>query len=366
MMDSQIKRNILLILNQIISCDKIMAIIDNDSYCLRVYEMIEKKQYDRLSSIIPNILKHKDQVNTDFLKKQNDLSNKLNIKIVTTIDMEYPVKLRNLFQIPPVLYIRNELKNCPSIGIVGTRKSTYYGRNVTEKLVSELIAKGIGIISGMAYGIDYYAHSFCLLNEGYTIGVLGTGLDIVYPSQNRKLYDMILEKGSCLISEFPLNYGPTKYSFLQRNRIISGLSDGIIVIESKERGGALATANFALEQGKDVFSVPGSIFSPQSQGCNNLIKKGAIPVTQGDDILFSIKDIINYNYSEQETKSLENSISNKEKEILELLDQGIVLFDCLMDKLNMDIGNFYNLLFDLEKKGYIRRDAGNKYIRIHS
>ncbi len=170
-----------------------------------------------------------------------------------------------------------------NISIVGSRKYSNYGKDVTKIICSDLCANNINIISGMAKGIDTFAHESCLNNEGYTCAVLGSGLDIVYPKENIKIFNKIVEKG-CVISEFLPGTPPYAYNFPQRNRIISALSDIIIVIEAGEKSGSLITANLALEQGKDVMAVPGSIFSDESKGTNKLIKDGAFPLTCTNDI----------------------------------------------------------------------------------
>ncbi len=359
-----IRRNALIIFNQVISPDKLLSLVNDEEYLCRVYDWVCRSDIGRLGNILPNPGRHKDQLSLDFLHTQLEKAEKNSIRIITCLDDEYPERLKNIYQPPPVVYIRNSLIKSPSLGVVGTRKATPYGKNAVSHIIPGLVSQGVSIISGMAYGIDYYAHRVCLENGGYTAAVLGTGMDIVYPSQNQALYDMIIKQNSCLVSEYPLGYTPTRYSFLQRNRIISGLSDGILVVESKERGGALSTANFALEQGKDVFSIPGSIFSLQSAGCNNLIKQGAVPVTDHEDILFAMRNNINIQEAFKETKKETRSITEEEALVLELMDMGITGFESLMDRLSFDIGYLYNLLFDLERKGYIRREAGNRYLRI--
>lgn len=357
-------KNLLIILNQILTYNKISLFIEDEEYCLRIYEWILKGDYNKLKNIVKDPHKHQKQLSEKFLKLQLESASKNNVRIISIIDKDYPQRLKYLYHPPIVLYTRGEMSlNCV-LGVVGTRNATYYGRNAIRDIMPALVEADIWIASGLAYGIDYYAHKYCLDNEGHTIAVLGTGIDICYPPQNRALFERILQKNSCIISEYPIGYGPTKYSFLQRNRIISGISDAVLVVESKQVGGALSTANFALDQGKDVFCVPGPIFSPQSAGCNNLIKQGAIPVTGAEDILCSLGrgPLNNKEIHEQNKGAI--SITNKESEILQMIDKGIVLFDNINESLDIEIGQLYNLLFDLESKGYIQRQPGNKYIRI--
>jgi len=209
------------------------------------------------------------------------------IKSVNYDEAEYPKKLKNYDDAPFTLFYKGNilpLNEGYNISIVGSRKYSNYGKDVTKIICSDLCANNINIISGMAKGIDTFAHESCLDNESYTCAVLGSGLDIIYPKQNLKIFNKIVEKGA-VISEFVPGTPPYAYNFPQRNRIISALSDIIIVVEAGEKSGSLITANLALEQGKDVMAVPGSIFSYESKGTNKLIKDGAFPLTSANAIL---------------------------------------------------------------------------------
>lgn len=215
--------------------------------------------------------------------------------IIEEINIEnefYPQQLKNIYNPPNKIYIlgNKEILKESGIAIVGARRATEYGKKVAFKFSKELSARGINIISGLALGIDTYAHLGTLQLEckGKTIAVLGSGLDIIYPKQNIGLVKEILKKGGCIISEYPLGTKPEKSHFPQRNRIISGLSKGVLVVEASEKSGALITADFALEQGKDVFAVPGDIGKSTSIGTNSLIKQGAKLVTNYIDILEEI------------------------------------------------------------------------------
>lgn len=176
-----------------------------------------------------------------------------------------------------------------SIAIVGARDASDYGRRISKKLSSDLSKRGVTIISGLAKGIDSCAHEGAYDKIGKTIAVLGCGIDIIYPKENEELYKNIIRSGGLIISEFPLGTKPEKDNFPKRNRLISGLSNGVVVVEAKAKSGALITVDCALEQGKNVFAVPGNIGSIYSEGTNNLIKDGAIPVTSYEDILLHIK-----------------------------------------------------------------------------
>jgi len=212
--------------------------------------------------------------------------------IIEEICMEsedYPEQLRNIYDLPVKLYVlgNKELLKQKSIAIVGSRDATEYGKKVALQFSKELSDCGINIISGLALGIDTCAHLGTLYQDciGKTIAVLGSGLDEIYPKQNIKLAKQIIKSGGCIITEYPLGTKPQKMNFPARNRIVSGISKGIIVIEAKEKSGTLITVDFALEQGRDVFVVPGNINSVNSIGTNQLLKQGAKLVTTYEDIL---------------------------------------------------------------------------------
>lgn len=212
---------------------------------------------------------------------------KYNIGIMTIKDKDYPKNLLHIYDAPAILYYKGdkELLHTNIIAMVGCRECSDYGKEVSIKFSYELAKCGITIISGMAKGIDSYSHIGCIKGGGKTIAVLGNGLDIVYPKENSSLYNEILSTGGLILSEYIIGTKPSKLNFPARNRIISGLGKGIIVVEAKEKSGTLNTVDFALEQGKEVFVVPGSITSANSVGTNELIKQGAKCVTCVEDIL---------------------------------------------------------------------------------
>ena len=207
-------------------------------------------------------------------------------------DKEYPEQLKNIYDPPLKLYVlgNKEILNQKGIAIVGTRKATEYGKKVAFQFAKELCGKGINIISGLAVGIDTYAHMGAIQPKctGKTIAVLGSGLDEIYPKENIDLAKQIIKSGGCIISEYPIGTKPENLNFPQRNRIISGLSEGVLVVEASEKSGSLITADFALEHGREVFAVPGNIYSNVSRGTNNLIKQGAKLVDNYMDIINEI------------------------------------------------------------------------------
>lgn len=206
-------------------------------------------------------------------------------------DSEYPQNLKEIYDPPKSIYVlgNKHLLNKTGIAIVGSRDATQYGKKISSKIAKELSEKGINIISGLAIGIDEYAHIGALQqNKGKTIAVLGSGIDQLYPKQNIELARKIIRSGGCIISEYPIGTKPDKKNFPQRNRIISGISQGILVVEAGEKSGALITAEFGLEQGKEIFAIPGDITKKQSRGCNLLIRDGAKVVLSSQDILDEI------------------------------------------------------------------------------
>ena len=206
--------------------------------------------------------------------------------VLTLEDPAYPPRLREIPDAPPVLYVKGSLTPDDdwSVAVVGTRRATAYGLQVTEKIAGDVAAAGVTIVSGLALGIDTYAHRAALTRGGRTIAVLGSGIDRIYPGENRSLASRIMERGA-LISEFPLGTTPDAMNFPRRNRIVSGLARATLIVEADHKSGAMLTANNALEQGRDVFAVPGNILSPLSAGPNQLIKEGARVVTEAADIL---------------------------------------------------------------------------------
>ena len=212
----------------------------------------------------------------------------MKIEEISINSKEYPQNFKNIYDSPKKIYLigNKDLLYQKGIAIVGARDATQYGKKIAYNLAKELSEQNIVIISGLAIGIDSYAHKGSL--EKGTIAVLGSGIDNIYPKENLELAREIIKNKGCIISEYPLGTKPERLHFPQRNRIISSLSDGVVVIEASKRSGALITAEFALEQGKEVFAVPGDINKKQSEGTNQLIKDGAILLTSATDILENI------------------------------------------------------------------------------
>lgn len=283
------------------------------------------------------------------------------INIVCPQSSGYPRLLLECHDPPPVLYYVGELPRQDMLGVVGSRKATRYGRTISGQLIPALCQAGLGIASGLAIGIDAFAHKACLEARGYTLAVLGNGVDLFYPYANSHLQKEILASGGCLVSEFPPGTKPRPDHFPRRNRIISGLCRGVLVIEAGLKSGAMITVGFALEQGRDVFAVPGNIDSPQSAGTNHLIRLGAKPVLGATDILEE------YNLDLPLQANRQSPVLDKEeKAIMALIDQQGVSLDELCYQLGLAGGVVLARLAALELKGLIERLPGQKYIRASS
>ncbi|AEI35300.1 DNA-processing protein DprA [Francisella salina] len=285
-----------------------------------------------------------------------------NNKLVTYTDQDYPENLKHINNPPFVLYCTGNIKllDTVQLAIVGARNNSTYGKNATYKLCKELKDSNITITSGLAYGIDTLAHKYALENSLNTIAVVGTGVDMIYPSSNRALYSNIISNDGLIISELPLGTTASRYTFPQRNRIISGLSKGVAVIEAASKSGSLITAQHALEQNKEVFAVPGSIFSTSSQGCNELIKQGAKLVCDINDILEEINIDPNNSLQETSTKIADDNInlSNSEKVILDIIGQGLTTIDKIVTESKLPYMEITPILFELELKSLIESVPG--------
>lgn len=287
----------------------------------------------------------------------NDIE-KQNIDIITIYDENYPNELKPLYDNPKVLYTKGKIDyDNISIAIVGSRKATSYGNWACEKFTKELVALGITIVSGLASGIDTIAHRTTLDYGGKTIGVLGNGIDTIYPKRNHSLYKEMEESGG-IITEFPLGTPPLSYNFPQRNRIISGLSRGIIVIEAQEKSGSLITAHHGLDQGKDVFALPGNINSIFSGGTNKLIKDGAKPLLEINDIIEEIHELQEMILFKAKTKIDYSNYSETEIKIIKIIGESPTHSDTIAYKAGIDISTATGILTVLELKGAIKELSG--------
>jgi len=317
------------------------------------------------------------------IEREFKLADKYKINILTVDDVDYPENLKSIYDPPIVLYVKGNLtaQDKLSIGIVGSRRASFYGLNSAEKFAYELAGLGFTVVSGLAYGIDTQAHKGALKADGRTIAVLGSGLANIYPSENKKLAGQISQSGA-VISEFPLSAAPLPNNFPRRNRIISGLSLGLLVVEAAKNSGALITADFALEQGREVFALPGKIDSGNSFGTNGLIKQGAKLVSNIEDILeelnfteqialpkeaqgFNTLKLGDASFSEAEKESSKiGELTSEESNLYNTLSRQPQHLDDIVDKLGLTTAKTLNMLLTLEIKKFIRQFPGKQFARV--
>jgi len=284
----------------------------------------------------------------------------VNNHVVTLADSDYPKALLNICDPPLLLYVKGQLNllNQPALSIVGSRHATPQGTNNAEAFAESLSQSGLCIVSGMAHGIDSAAHRGGLRASGSSIAVVGTGLDKVYPSANRELAHALALHGA-LISEFPLSTPPLAPNFPRRNRIISGISLGCLVVEASLQSGSLITARFALEQNRDVFAIPGSIHSPQSKGCHKLIKQGAKLIESAQDILEELGWLI----ATTNPQHLPNNAQNHS--FLDDLGYDPIDIDTLTSRCGLTVSELSAMLLNLELEGVVTSLPGGLYQRLH-
>ena len=294
------------------------------------------------------------QAYEDILKKE--------IKILTWEDPDYPDKLMNIDQPPPVIYIRGSIKpeDRWAVAIVGTRRVTSYGRQVTEQVSTYLARNGLTVVSGLARGVDGVAHQTTLANNGRTIAVLGSGIDQIYPPEHRQLAEKIIENGA-VISDYHPGTPPDAGNFPPRNRIISGLSLATVVVEAGETSGALITATFAAEQGREVFAVPGPIYAPQSKGTNRLIREGAQPLLDPVDIMESL-NLRKVDHYKQATLLLPGD--ELETKLMEILNLEPVYIDEIQSKAGFPVEKVSAALTMMELKGMVKQVSGMTFMAI--
>ena len=323
---------------------------------------VDKKIADLVSEVAYKKLC--DYTDLNLLQKSYDKLYEYDVKFLSIADSNYPIKLKQSNILPPVgFYYRGDVslldESLNSISIVGTRRCSEYGKDATYKFSSELSDHGFVVVSGLATGIDAYTHDAVLKNGGKAVAVLGMGHAKFSPQDNLKLFKQICEKG-LVLSEYPPTFEATKYTFPERNRIVSALSDAVIIIEANKASGALITANRALEQGKEIFAVPGNISSPKSFGTNELIKNGAQLLSSTQDILkyFSIKNAKN-----PQSKTLP-PLDLFEQNVYNALSDGELSYDQLYDKCKLSGGELSGILVSLEIKNIAVRKLNNKYALV--
>ena len=343
-------------------------LIDNFKSPAKVFEASrdEMLQVEGFTPRLVSLIKgHKT---SDIIKKELDFLSHSNYKIITMNDKDYPFLLLQIPDPPPFLYVFGSLENrINNIALVGSRKATSYGIITAKRLGMELASRSITVVSGMAKGIDTAAHVGAIEGKGRTVAVLGSGLDRIYPAENRKLFNIISENGA-VISEFPLTAEPEARNFPIRNRIISGLCLGTVVVEAASRSGSLITARLAAEQNREVFAVPGSINSFASVGSHALIKQGARLIENVEDIFEELQILIDTSYDKTESRTSSPykvpadkipDMSHDEKKVLKSLGPYPFHIDDLLRKLSMEPGELSGILLKLEIKGMVKQTPGN-------
>ena len=306
-----------------------------------------------------NIIRWRELIDLDGELRRID---QFGANIVTTDDSDYPALLRQIYDPPLVLYVRGTLRpeDAYAIAMVGTRQSTLYGRQTAERLARQLAASGVTVVSGGARGIDSASHEGALQSGGRTIAVLGTGLDIVYPAENVKLYQRIAEQGA-VITQFPFGRKGDKQSFPIRNRIVAGMTQGTAVVEANRASGALITANFATEYGRTVYAVPGRVDSPRSAGCHDLIKDGAQLCESAEDVLAEFAHLQAIEPEESELPM--PTLSHPEQQIFNVLTHEEMQQDEIIRRSELPAAQVSVALLQLEMKKLIEQHPGRLFTR---
>jgi DNA processing protein len=352
-----------------ISAYKGMGLLQIYKHPRVIYEMSEHelKQIRLLTE--KNIKEILDINKRERVNQIYQLMLKHNIKMINIFDDKYPNNLKQIYDPPIALYYKGKFQiNDFTIAIVGSRRTTNYGSFSAKKLSYELSIRGVQIVSGLARGIDSIAHEGCLDAGGKTIAVLGCGLDNIYPPENTRLFEDIINSDGLGISEYPPGMPPLQHNFPARNRIISGISSGVLVVEAAKRSGSLITACYALEHGREVFAVPGNIDCAYSRGTNQLIKDGAKMVICVEDILEEFeygevlfKGDIQNNLVKRKSKTNFNifkGLSTEEIRVVKIISNGIHYIDEIIERSNISTKEVNNLLFMLEMKGVITQQPG--------
>ncbi|MDP2921734.1 MAG: DNA-processing protein DprA [Candidatus Omnitrophota bacterium] len=301
------------------------------------------------------------------LKKEMSLIKKYGVKVITFLDEDYPENLKNIYDPPVVLYVKGEIlpEDNTAIAIVGSRLASFYGLQTAERLGFELASHGVTVVSGLARGIDSASHKGALKAKARTIAILGSGLANIYPEENRALAGKISASGA-VISEFPMETIPDRGNFPKRNRIISGLSLGVVCVEAAERSGALITCDCALEQGRDVFAVPGKVDSNTSKGTNKLIKQGAKLAQGVEDILeeLNLSNFASCHLGNLRSWTEDTKLDKNESLVYTLLSSDPIHIDDICRESGMELGRISGMLLSLEIKKFAKQLPGKNFVKI--
>lgn len=319
----------------------------------------ELQQAGLSPKVLETLHKVRNEISLDQVMQRLDSQN---IKVLTWEDSGYPPRLLEVSQPPPVLYLKGDVvdEDAWSIAIVGTRRVTTYGKQVAQEIASTLARQGITVVSGLARGVDAIAHQAALQAGGRTLAVLGNGVDLVYPPEHRRLAEQIIANGA-LISDYAPGTPPDVANFPPRNRIISGLARAVVVVEAGRSSGALITAAFAAEQGREVFALPGNIYAPQSEGTNLLIRQGAHPYLNCQDLLATLNLV---QVGEQRTARAVLPGDALEAKLFDLLGNEPLHVDELRAMADLRIEKVSSALVMMELKGLVRQVGGMQYIAV--
>lgn len=309
-----------------------------------------------------------DERRTILLKQierfnHSDYENRLKkrgVRVVILGDQDYPLALSEIYYPPYVLYVRGntELLNEQPFAVVGSRAVSLYGREAVAKLIPPLASVGLTIVSGLALGVDALAHKYCINAGGKTIAVLGSGIDVVFPRSNIRLADEILKNGGAIVSEYPLGISTMPHFYPVRNRIIAGLSQGVMVIEAKKRSGALITARLATENNRDVFAVPGGIFAPNSEGTNRLLQQGAYPVTEALDVI----EALGFRGVPRPKNSPIN-LTSKERDVFDAIGKEAIEVCDLLERTGFETEDLMATLTIMQLKGVVEEKSNGVWSR---
>ena len=330
------------------------AVFDASEAELQTVEHLTEKGRDKVLGPVPAAVERDLSVVDD-----------MDVKLIPITSDSYPENLREIYDPPVVLYVKGEIVESDkmAIAIVGSRRASVYGRAVSERIARDLSARGLTVVSGGARGIDTAAHKGTLAAGGRTIAFLGCGIDVNYPAENKKLFESIAESGA-VVSEFPLGSAPEPWRFPPRNRLISGVSLGVLVCQSPEASGALITAGCAAEQGKEVYAVPGNVDDERNVGCHKLIKDGAKLVESADDILAEHGLMEGGEDLARQIALPIESLDGDEHKIASLLSLEPMPMDEIIEKSGLPAPTASGTLTILEMKNIVRRVPGNAYVRV--
>jgi DNA processing protein len=299
-----------------------------------------------------------------FARQQMDVALSRDFRLITCKSAGYPQRLSQIYDPPYLLYVKGNLNESDgrAVAMVGSRHATHYGRSVAEDIAMQLARAGVTVVSGFARGIDSISHRAAVLSGGRTIAVLGCGIDVIYPPENVSLYRDISEHGA-LISEFPFGTAPEGPNFPRRNRIISGLSLGVVIVEAGAKSGALLTANHALEQNREVFAVPGNITSVTSFGTNSLIKQGARPVTSAEDVLSELEFVLPSADEDRPSRVAAVRLDHEQTRLFEMIGDEPVHVDMLSRRSGLEVSRLLEVLLAMELKGAIMQVPGKRFVK---